>query len=66
MCQVLLVPPPKFTYEPSLEIQKYRLQCGRIWEIMEKLWENRAAAEGVVAYGVQGAAAFLGICVLKL
>ena len=26
--------------------------------MMEKLWENRAAAEGVVAYGVQGAAAF--------
>ena len=64
LCQVL--PPPNFTYELSLEIQKYRLQCGRIYEMMEKLWENRAAAEGVVAYGVQDAAAFLGICVLKL
>ena len=33
-CQVLL--PLNFTYELSLEIQKYRLQCGRIYEIMEK------------------------------
>lgn len=56
-CQVLL--PLNFTYELSLEIQKYRLQCGRIYEIMGKVWAN-------VAYGVQGAAAFLGICVLKL
>lgn len=29
----------KFVYEPSLEIQKYRLQCGRIYEIMKKVWE---------------------------
>ena len=39
-CQVLLslkLPPPNFTYELSLEIQKYRLQCGRIYEIMEKI-----------------------------
>ena len=49
----------KLHYELSLEIQKYRLQCGRIYEIMEKFWAD-------VAYGVQGAAAFLGICVLKL
>ena len=48
-----------FTYELSLEIQKYRLQCGRIYEIMEKFWVD-------VAYGIQDAAAFLGICVLKL
>ena len=48
-----------FTYELSLEIQKYRLQCGRIYEIVGKFWVD-------VAYGVQGAAAFLGICVLKL
>ena len=34
LCQV---PPPNFTYELSLEIQKYRLQCGRIYEIMEKI-----------------------------
>ena len=46
-------------YEPSLEIQKYRLQCGRIYEIMEKVWAD-------IAYGVWSAAAFLGICVLKL
>ena len=56
-CQVLLS--PNFTYELSLEIQKYRLQCGRIYEIMGKFWVD-------VAYGVWGAAAFLGICVLKL
>ena len=31
--------------ELSLEIQKYRLQCGRIYEIMEKFWVD-------VAYGV--------------
>ena len=49
----------KLHYELSLEIQKYRLQCRRIYEIMEKFWVD-------VAYGVQGAAAFLGICVLKL
>ena len=49
----------KFVYEPSLEIQKYRLQCGRIYEIMEKFWVD-------VAYGVWDAAAFLDICVLKL
>ena len=30
----------KLYYGLSLEIQKYRLQCGRIWEIMEKVWEN--------------------------
>ena len=36
-CQVLLS--PNFTYELSLEIQKYRLQCGRIYEIMGKFWE---------------------------
>ena len=56
-CQVLM--PPNFTYELSLEIQKYRLQCGRIYEIMGKFWAD-------VAYGVWSAAAFLGICVLKL
>ena len=49
----------KLHYELSLEIQKYRLQCGRIYEIMEKFWVD-------VAYGVWSAAAFLGICVLKL
>ena len=49
----------KLHYELSLEIQKYRLQCGRIYEIMGKFWAD-------VAYGVWGAAAFLGICVLKL
>ena len=49
----------KLHYELSLETQKYRLQCGRIYEIMEKVWVD-------VAYGVWGAAAFLGICVLKL
>ena len=49
----------KLHYELSLEIQKYRLQCGRIYEIMGKFWVD-------IAYGVQGAAAFLGICVLKL
>ena len=49
----------KLHYELSLEIQKYRLQCGWIYEIMGKVWAN-------VAYGVWGAAAFLGICVLKL
>ena len=32
-CQVLLS--LKFSYELSLEIQKYRLQCGRIYEMME-------------------------------
>ena len=49
----------KLHYELSLEIQKYRLQCGRIYEIMEKVWVD-------IAYGVWDAAAFLGICVLKL
>ena len=29
----------KLYYELSLEIQKYRLLCGRIYEIMEKVWE---------------------------
>ena len=43
LCQVLM--PPNFTYELSLEIQKYRLQCGRIYEIMEKFWVD-------IAYGV--------------
>ena len=37
LCQVLLVPPPNFTYGLSLEIQKYRLQCGWIYEIMENI-----------------------------
>ena len=43
LCQVLM--PPNFTYELSLEIQKYRLQCGRIYEIMGKFWVD-------IAYGV--------------
>ena len=34
-CQVLLKPPPKLPYELSLEIQKYRLQCGRIYEMVK-------------------------------
>ena len=33
-CQVLIS--LNFAYELSLEIQKYRLQCGRIYEIMGK------------------------------
>ena len=37
LCQVLM--PPNFTYELSLEIQKYRLQCGRIYEISERIYE---------------------------
>lgn len=37
LCQVS--PPPNFTYELSLEIQKYRLQCGRIYEISERIYE---------------------------
>ena len=45
LCQVLM--PPNFTYELSLEIQKYRLQCGRIYEIMEKVWELLPTAYGV-------------------
>lgn len=36
-CQVLLS--LNFTYDLSLEIQKYRLQCGWIYEIMEKCLE---------------------------
>ena len=36
-CQV--PPPPNFSYELSLEIQKYRLQSGRIYEMVEKVWE---------------------------
>ena len=36
-CQVLLS--PNFTYELSLEIQKYRLQCGRIYEISVRIYE---------------------------
>ena len=57
LCQVLM--PPNFAYELSLEIQKYRLQCGQIYEITGKLWVD-------IAYGVWSAAPFLGICVLKL
>ena len=49
----------KLHYELSLEIQKYRLLSGRIYEIMGKFWVD-------IAYGVWDAAAFLGICVLKL
>ena len=56
---VIEIAAANFTYELSLEIQKYRLQCGRIYEIMEKFWVD-------IAYGVWSAAAFLGICVLKL
>lgn len=37
----------KFVYEPSLEIQKYRLQCGRIYEIMGKFREILPTAYGV-------------------
>lgn len=55
----------KFVYDPSLEIQKYRLQCGRIYEIMEKFGQMGKYWVDV-AYGVWSAAAFLGICVLKL
>ena len=63
-CQVLLS--PNFTYELSLEIQKYRLQCGRIYEISVRIYEIMGKLWVDIAYGVQGAAAFLGICVLKL
>ena len=46
-CQVLLSLNCRrqVTYELSLEIQKYRLQCERIYEIMEKFWVD-------IAYGV--------------
>ena len=77
-CQVLL-PPPNFTYGLSLEIQKYRLLCGRIYEMVENFRRIHTIAcrrqeeklggweiLGDVAYGVWSAAAFLGICVLKL
>ena len=56
----------KLHYELSLEIQKYRLQCGRIYEISERIYEIMEKFWVDVAYGVQDAAAFLGICVLKL
>ena len=56
----------KLHYELSLEIQKYRLQCGRIYEISVRIYEIMGKFWVDVAYGVQGAAAFLGICVLKL
>lgn len=42
-CQVLLS--LNFAYELSLEIQKYRLQCGRIWEMVNKFYGITAAAK---------------------
>ena len=51
-CQVLLLPPPNFTYELSLEIQKYRLQSGRSYEISERIYEIMEKFWADVAYGV--------------
>ena len=49
-CQVLM--PLNFTYELSLEIQKYRLQCGRIYEISERIYEIMEKFWVDIAYGV--------------
>ena len=64
LCQVLM--PPNFAYELSLEIQKYRLQCVRIYEISVRIYEIMGKFWADIAYGVWSAAAFLDICVLKL
>ena len=40
-CQVLIS--LNFAYELSLEIQKYRLQCGQIYEIVDKFYGIAAA-----------------------
>ena len=43
----------KLHYELSLEIQKYRLQCGRIYEIGVRIYEIMRKFWVDVAYGVQ-------------
>lgn len=42
----------KLHYELSLEIQKYRLQCGRIYEISVRIYEMMEKFWVDVAYGV--------------